>query len=48
MGMLENPMDNDLNLVDKAIREYYELKPVGLVERKQNKNLAETADKIPG
>ena len=46
MGMLENPMDNDLALVDKAIREYYDLKPVGLVEKK--KNLAETADKIPG
>ena len=46
MGMLENPMDNDLLLVDKAIREYYDLKPIGLVEKK--KNLAETAERLPG
>ena len=49
IGMLENPMDNDLALVDKAIREYYELKPAGLVskqDRKSNANV-ETADKIP-
>lgn len=48
MGMLENPMDNDLALVDKAIREYYELNPVGLIDRKQNKSKVETADKLPG
>ena len=48
MEMLDNPMDNDLALVDKAIREYYDLNPAGLVEKKQNGNIAETASKIPG
>lgn len=50
IGMLENPMDNDLALVDKAIREYYELKPAGLVQKqdKKSNNNVETADKIPG
>ena len=48
IGMFENPMDNDLELVDKAIREYYGLKPAGLVEKKKNDRIAETADKIPG
>lgn len=48
MDMLENPMDNDLALVDKAIREYYELKPAGLVEKKQSKGQATMADRIPG
>lgn len=50
IGMLENPMDNDLLLVDKAIREYYELAPAGLrkQEKKQTSGLAETVEKIPG
>lgn len=50
IGMLENPMDNDLLLVDKAIREYYELAPAGLrkQEKKQASGLAETVEKIPG
>ena len=50
IGMLENPMDNDLALVDKAIREYYELKPAGLVQKqdKKSNNNVENADKIPG
>ena len=48
MGMLENPMDNDLAAVDKAIREYYELKPAGLVEKKQSKSTVEKTDKLPG
>lgn len=48
MGMLENPMENDLALVDKAIREYYGLKPAGLVEKKQSNKKVDTADKIPG
>lgn len=50
IGMLENPMDNDLALVDKAIREYYELKSAGLVQKqdKKSNNSVETADKIPG
>ena len=51
MEMLDNPMDNDLALVDKAIREYYELKPVGLrAEKAEKKNDVEvkTASKIPG
>lgn len=47
MGMFENPIDNDLALVDKTIREYYGLKPAGLVEKKQV-NKAVTADRIPG
>ena len=48
MGMLENPMDNDLALVDKAIREYYGLNPAGLVEKKQSNGKVTTSDKIPG
>lgn len=52
IGMLENPMENDLALVDKAIREYYELKPAGLlseVDRKKQTNATvETVSKIPG
>lgn len=48
MGMLENPMDNDLALVDKAIREYYGLKPAGLIEKKQSNGKVATADKLPG
>ena len=52
MGMLENPMENDLSLVDKAIREYYELKPAGLVEKPKPKDppsvTVSTVNKIPG
>ena len=48
IGMLENPMENDLALVDKAIREYSGLKPAGLVEKKQSNGKVDTADKIPG
>ncbi len=50
IGMLENPMDNDIALVDKAIREYYELPPVGLRknEEKQKENATvSTVEKIP-
>ena len=52
MGMLDNPMDNDLKLVDSKIREFYELKPIGVVEKKEEKQKAkasvETVEKIPG
>ena len=50
IGMLENPMDNDLALVDKAIREYYGLAPVGLrkKEDKQSDATVTTAKRIPG
>ena len=52
MGMFENPMDNDLALVDKLIREYYELPAAGLrkVEEKKQKETdatVETVKKIP-
>jgi len=49
IGMLDNPMPNDLAAVDTAIRNYYELPPVGL--RKENKqkddSTVETVKKIP-
>lgn len=53
IGMLENPMENDLALVDKAIREYYDLAPAGLrkKEEKQTKNgnvTVETVKEMPG
>ena len=50
IGMLENPMENDLAMVDKAIREYYELDPVGLKKAKEPKKetgTVETVSKIP-
>jgi hypothetical protein len=47
MGMLENPMENDLALVDKAIREYYELAPVGLRKGKQKEVSVTTAKEMP-
>lgn len=50
MEMLDNPMENDLALVDKAIREYYDLPPVGLRKKddKQAVNATvSTVDKIP-
>lgn len=47
MGMLENPMENDLALVDKAIREYYELAPVGLRKEKQKEVSVTTAKEMP-
>ena len=54
MGMLDNPMDNDLKLVDTKIREYYELQPCGTPVKKaqkqtnkeQNATLT-TVDKVP-
>ena len=48
IGMLENPMDNDLKAVDTAIREYYGLAKLGTPVKKKESKLAETADKIPG
>lgn len=50
IGMLENPMDNDLKAVDTAIREYYGLAKLGTPVKKKEKNpsVAETADRIPG
>ena len=53
IGMLENPMENDLALVDKAIREYYDLAPAGLrkKEEKQQKKdnvTVETIKEMPG
>ena len=47
IGMLENPMDNDLKAVDAAIREYYGLAKLGTPVKKKEKAV-ETADKIPG
>ena len=50
MGMLENPMDNDLAQVDKAIREYYELPAAGLrkkEEKKQSSGTVETVKELP-
>lgn len=51
MGMLENPMDNDLRAVDSAIREYYELAPLGTPtinkEKKKNDSSVTTTDKLP-
>ena len=40
IGMLENPMENDLALVDKAIREYYELEPAGLRKKEEKKDVS--------
>lgn len=51
IGMLENPMDNDLKAVDKAIREYYELAPLGTKPQKEKSKAnasVSTSDKIPG
>ena len=49
IGMLENPMDNDLKAVDTAIREYYELAPLGTpVKKKEKANVTETpGGKVP-
>ena len=51
IGMLENPMPNDLALVDKAIREYYDLAPAGLRNTNSNQKKSEATvtktDKIP-
>lgn len=51
MGMLDNPMDNDLKLVDTKIREFYELKPIGTPVEKEEKPKAkgsvETVESIP-
>ena len=50
IDMLENPMDNDLALVDKAIRDYYELKPTKKekkVEKPSPEAVVEILDKMP-
>lgn len=51
IDMLDNPMDNDLALVDKAIREYYELPAAGIrPKQKENEKdnvTIETVKKIP-
>ena len=50
MDMLENPMENDLALVDKAIRDYYELKPTKKekkVEKPSPEAVVEILDKMP-
>ena len=50
IGMLENPMDNDLKAVDTAIREYYGLAKVGTVPKKKQTKTGdvEIANKIGG
>ena len=50
MGMLPEEMDNDLKAVDTAIREYYELKPLGSPVEKPTKQKANitTTDSVPG
>lgn len=45
VDMFDNPMDNDLALVDRKIREFYELNPAGLIKRDSS---VTTASKIPG
>ena len=48
MGMLENPMDNDLKIVDSAIREYYELAKLGeKSEKKKSEAKVEIAKTLP-
>ena len=50
IGMFDNPIENDLALVDKAIREYYDLAPAGLrkkEEPKKEKATVTTVDKVP-
>ena len=51
MGMLDNPMENDLKLVDSKIREYYELKPAGATDKKEAKKSGDATmtkvDKVP-
>ena len=48
MGILENPMDNDLKIVDSAIREYYELAKLGeKPEKKKSEAKVETAKTLP-
>lgn len=53
IGMFDNPIENDLALVDKAIREYYDLAPAGLrkKEEKQQKKdnvSVSTIKEMPG
>ena len=52
IGMLEDPMENDIALVDKSIREYYELPAAGLRKKEEKKQkdpvTVETVGKIPG
>lgn len=50
IGMFDNPIENDLAMVDKAIREYYDLAPAGLrkkEETKKEKATVTTVDKVP-
>ena len=48
IGMLDNPMENDLALVDKAIREYYELEPARLRKKEEKKDVSvERLNKMP-
>ncbi len=48
MGMLENPMDNDLKTVDTAIREYYELAKLGSKpEKKKAEGQVTTSKTLP-
>ena len=48
MGMLENPMDNDLKAVDTAIREFYELAKIGTpVKKAESNGKVVTASKLP-
>lgn len=52
IGMLDDPMENDIALVDKSIREYYELPAAGLRKKEEKKQkdpvTVETVGKIPG
>ena len=50
MGMLPNPMENDLFAVDKAIREYYELAALGspVEKKKAEPNATVTMGKTVG
>lgn len=43
MGMLDNPIDNDLKSVDTAIREYYELAKIGTPVKKQEQKEAKAS-----
>lgn len=50
IGMLENPMENDLKLVDQKIREYYGLAKLGAPVKKEKKESGSSvtvSDKLP-
>ena len=38
IGMFDNPIDNDLLMIDTKIREYYELSPLGLRPKQEKKD----------